>query len=45
MSTRAHKLNGKQNLGYVNDEITELPGTVSANEENGSKLEETTSEF
>ena len=45
MSTRAHKLDGKQNLGYVSDEITELPGTVSANEENGSILEEATSEF
>ena len=45
MSTRAHKLNGKQNLGYVSDEITELPGTVSANDDNGSILEETTSAF
>ena len=45
MSTRTHKLNGKQNLGYVSDEITELPGTVSANDENGSILEETASAF
>ena len=45
MSTRTHKLNGTQNLGYVSDEITELPGTVSANDGNGSILEETASAF
>ena len=45
MSTRSHKSNGKQNLGYVSDDIIELPGTVSANDENGTILGETTSAF
>lgn len=29
----------KENFGYVDDEITELPGTVIANGENGIKTE------
>ena len=45
MSTTSGHFNGKQNLGYVSDDITELPGTVSANDENGTILEETTSAF
>ena len=45
MSTRSGHFNGKPNLGYVSDEITELPGTVSANDDNGTILEETKSAF
>ena len=45
MSTRPRQFDGKSNVGFVSDEITELPGTVSANGDNGTTLEETTSAF
>ena len=45
MSTGPGHFNGQPNLGYVSDEITELPGTVSANDDNGTILEETKSAF
>ena len=43
MANSSQQLSGRANLGYVSDEIVNLPGTVSANDGSGKKLEESPS--
>ena len=43
MTNSSQQQNGKENLGYESDEVINLPGAVSANDESGSKYEEVSS--
>ena len=45
MTNSSQQQNGKDNLGYVSDEVINLPGAVSANDESGSKHEEVSSKW